>query len=73
MYRLLRLVCSYIAQLTILPNPQNPMLYNAFQSASTLFCGGHLHPHVIHVSWSHLTQHSKLSSLQGVAIHYNVC
>jgi len=39
------------------------MLYNAFQSArhpKVLLPGRHLHPHVIHVLWTHLTQHSKL-------------
>jgi len=52
------------AQLTLLLNPQNPRLYNAFQSV--------IHPlkvslpvrtstpHVILVPWTHLIQHPKL-------------
>jgi len=32
MYRLLRLVHPFFAQFTLLPNPQNPMLYITLQS-----------------------------------------
>ena len=49
--------------------PQNPMLYSAFQSAihskSTPSCGST--SHIIHVPWTHLTQHNKLHLAQLTA------
>jgi len=62
-YRSLRSVHPFFAQLTLLPNQQNPMLCNAFQLVrhhnSALPMGAST-SHVMHVPWTHLTQHSKL-------------
>jgi len=52
------------AQLTLLPKPPNPMLYNGFESArhslKCMYPWRHLHPHLIHLPWAHLIQHPKL-------------
>jgi len=51
------------AQLTLLFNPPNPTLYNAFQSARHLKSApsrGASTSHVIDVPWTHPTQHPKL-------------
>jgi len=58
-----------------LTNPQNPMLYNAFQSTrqqtshKCSFPRQHLHPHVTYVSWTHQTQHSTLHPDQFSRFH----
>ena len=47
---------------------QTPTLYNAYQSArqpKSATCRGASRPHVIHVPWTHMTQHPDL--------HLNLC
>jgi len=50
----------FFAQLNLLPNPQNPMLYNWPDTSKMPLPSGNLHSHIIHVPWTHPTQHSKL-------------
>jgi len=50
----------FFAQLTLLPNPQNPMLYNWPDTIKMPLPSGNLHSHIIHVPWTHPIQHSKL-------------
>jgi len=54
-YRSLRSIHTFLHSSSVYPSP-NPMLYNVFQkhckdSQKCLFSRGHLHHHVIHVSF----------------------
>ena len=58
-YRSLRSVHLLFVQLTLLSNPQNRMLYNAFQSARQLKsapCYGGICTRCVQIPWTRLTQ-----------------
>jgi len=69
-YRSLRSVHPFFCRAHPFTQPQNPMLYNAFHLArhpkSALSHWGNLHPHVIQVPCTHLTQHPNCISIGSV-------